>query len=92
MSSDQHSATSPLCDPPEEMPIAIGTRVRVKPATRQTRPTKYAGRVGVVQRANTIDARLLYVDLDATGRARARREAFWCNSLEIIGQTEAASN
>lgn len=86
MSFPPCAATAPLDDRPSFRPGA-----RVKVVRRSSRSgTRFVGRTGIIRRPNFCDPNLLYVDLDATARARPRTEPFWTAELELIDPVSVA--
>jgi hypothetical protein len=72
-----------LSEKPGESLLCAGTRIR----TRLNQPRRltplYPGRTGVVVSPSSIaPEHYVYVDLDATTRAKARRELYHVNDLE----------
>ena len=72
--------------------LAAGMRVRVKQEQDRLGGPRYPGRIGTVLRENECGRRtggLWYVNLEPTGRAKERVEAFWTWELEILGEDAA---
>lgn len=74
--------------------IEIGRRVRVKHKQDRLGGPKYPGRTGAVIRENEFgrsDGGLWYVQLEATPRAKARVELFYCKELDLLDKDEVAT-
>jgi len=62
----------------------IGRRVQIAKQQNRIGGAKCPGRTGTVAGLNGCDNTLIYVDLDATKRAKERRETFWLSELAFV--------